>query len=124
MTVASDVTNPLLGDSGAAATYGPQKGADPGRCAGSTRNLAHYADLLEAASGTVVRDVPGRRCRGRDDGRTAGHRRSLRIVRVRPGVEVVMELTGFDAALADVDLVLTGEGRVDDRRRSARQRPG
>lgn len=113
LTVASDVTNPLLGRGGAAAVYGPQKGADDQQVRLLDANLAHYADLIEAASGRLIRDVPGAGAAG---GTTAG---LLAIAdrfasfEARPGVEVVMELTGFDAALADCDLVLTGEGRVD-----------
>ncbi|MDQ3937819.1 MAG: glycerate kinase, partial [Chloroflexota bacterium] len=113
LTVASDVTNPLLGELGAAATYGPQKGADEQQVARLDANLAHYADLLEAAAGRSVRNVPGSGAAG---GTTAG---LLAIAdrfasfEIRPGVEVVMELTGFDEALREADIVLTGEGRVD-----------
>lgn len=114
LTIASDVTNPLLGELGAAAVYGPQKGADEEQVRRLDANLAHYADVLEAASGRSIRDVAGAGAAG---GTTAGllaiaHR--FASFQVRPGVEVVMELTGFDAALEDADLVLTGEGRVDD----------
>jgi glycerate kinase len=114
LTIASDVTNPLLGEHGAAATYGPQKGASPEQVAELERNLAHYADLLEAASGRSIRDVAGAGAAG---GTTAG---LLAIAdrfasfEIRPGVEVLMELTGFDDALAVADVVLTGEGRVDE----------
>lgn len=113
LIIASDVTNPLLGELGAAATYGPQKGADPAQVERLDANLAHYADVLEAAVGRSLRDVPGAGAAG---GTTAG---LLAIAdrfatfEVRPGVDVVMELTGFDEALGEVDLVLTGEGRVD-----------
>jgi glycerate 2-kinase len=113
LTVASDVTNPLLGERGAAATYGPQKGADERQVAQLDANLARYADLLEAAVGRSMRDRPGAGAAG---GTTFG---LLAIAdrfagfEVRPGVEVVMELTGFDQALAESDVVLTGEGRVD-----------
>ena len=114
LTVASDVTNPLLGELGAAAVYGPQKGADEQQVRLLDAKLAHYADVLEAASGRSIRNVAGAGAAG---GTTAG---LLAIAdrfasfEIRPGVEVVMELTGFDAALADCDLVLTGEGRVDE----------
>jgi len=114
LTVASDVTNPLLGERGAAAVYGPQKGADEAQMRELDRNLAHYADVLEAASGRSIRDVPGAGAAG---GTTAGLLAiadRFALFDIRPGVEVVMELTGFDAALADSDLVLTGEGRVDE----------
>jgi glycerate kinase len=113
LTIASDVTNPLLGDRGAAATYGPQKGADNQQVALLEHNLAHYADLLEEATGRSARGTPGAGAAG---GTTAG---LLAIAdrfasfEIRPGVDVLMELTGFDSALADADLVLTGEGRVD-----------
>ena len=114
LTIASDVTNPLLGEHGAAAVYGPQKGADEEQVRVLDANLARYADLLEQASGRPIRDIRGAGAAG---GTTAG---LLAIAdrfasfEIRPGVEVVMELTGFDAALADSDLVLTGEGRVDE----------
>lgn len=113
LTVASDVTNPLLGERGAAATYGPQKGARGQEVARLDAALERYADRLEAATGRSVRDVPGSGAAG---GTTSGllaiADRFARL-EVRPGVEVVMELTGFVEALAIADLVLTGEGRVD-----------
>ena len=114
LTIASDVRNPLLGELGAAATYGPQKGADPAQVATLDANLSRYAELLEAASGRAIRDVPGAGAAG---GTTAG---LLAIAdrfasfEIRPGVEVVMELTGFGSALAWSNLVLTGEGRIDE----------
>ncbi|MDQ3448946.1 MAG: glycerate kinase, partial [Chloroflexota bacterium] len=113
LVIASDVTNPLLGELGAAATYGPQKGADPAQVAQLDANLSHFADVMEAAVGRSLRDVPGSGAAG---GTTAG---LLAIadrfasLEVRPGVDVVMELTGFDEALVNAELVLTGEGRVD-----------
>ncbi len=113
LVIASDVTNPLLGELGAAATYGPQKGADPAQVAQLDANLSHFADVMEAAVGRSLRDVPGSGAAG---GTTAG---LLAIAdrfasfEVRPGVDVVMELTGFGGALVEAELVLTGEGRVD-----------
>lgn len=113
LVIASDVTNPLLGELGAAATYGPQKGADQTQVARLDANLAHYADVLEAEVGRSLRDVPGSGAAG---GTTAGLLATadrFASFEVRPGVEVVMELIGFDVALEEADLVLTGEGRVD-----------
>ncbi len=114
LTIASDVTNPMLGQRGAAATYGPQKGADARQVRELDANLTHYADLLEASSGRDIRDVPGAGAAG---GTTAGLlaiQDRFASFEIRPGVEVVMELTGFDEALAACDLVLTGEGRIDE----------
>jgi glycerate kinase len=113
LTVASDVTNPLLGELGAAATYGPQKGAFPEQVARLDANLAHFADVLEATVDRSFREVPGSGAAG---GTTAG---LLAIAdrfgsfEIRPGVEVMMELAAFEAELAAADLVLTGEGRID-----------
>jgi glycerate kinase len=113
LTVASDVQNPLLGKRGAAQTYGPQKGASAHQVATLDRNLTHYADLLETAAGMSMRDVPGSGAAG---GTTAGLlaiAERFASFEIRPGVEVVMELTRFDEALASCDLVITGEGRID-----------
>jgi glycerate kinase len=113
LTIASDVSNPLLGERGAAATYGPQKGATAEQVEQLDRSLGRYADVLEAAIGRPIRDVPGAGAAG---GTTAGLLAiadRFRDVRIRPGVEVMMELTGFAEALAGSDVVLTGEGRID-----------
>jgi len=113
LTVASDVTNPLLGERGTAATYGPQKGADDEQVAELERNLRRYADIIEGSVGRPLRYEPGTGAAG---GATFG---LLAIAdrfadfEVRPGVDVVMALTGFDTAVASADLVLTGEGMVD-----------
>ena len=109
------MSNPLLGPTGAAAIYGPQKGATPADVADLDARLAHFADALEARDRpTRDRDTPGRR---------RGRRRRLRAARdrgprstafaLRPGVDLVMEATDFDARLAGADLVITGEGRID-----------
>jgi glycerate kinase len=113
LVVASDVTNPLLGDEGAAATYGPQKGASAADVAWLDANLARYADLLEAATGRDVRDTPGAGAAGGTTFGLLAIADRFQSFAVRPGVELVMELTGFDSALGEADLVLTGEGRID-----------
>ena len=114
LRIACDVTNPLLGEHGAAATYAPQKGAWPEDVAALEAWLTHYADLLEKAAGTRARDIPGAGAAG---GTSFGllclgpRMRSLELV---PGIGVVMEETGFDERLAAADLVITGEGRIDE----------
>ncbi len=113
LTVASDVTNPLLGELGAAAVYGPQKGADEAQVAQLDGNLAHYADLLEAATARRVRDVPGAGAAGGTTFGLLAIADRFASFEVRPGVDVLMELTGFGEKLDEADLVLTGEGRVD-----------
>ena len=113
LTVASDVTNPLLGERGAAATYGPQKGADPEQVAELDRNLRRYADVLEASLGRVLRYQPGAGAAGGAVFGLLAIADRFRSLEVVPGVDVAMELTGFEDRVGKADLVLTGEGRVD-----------
>ena len=110
LQVASDVTNPLCGPRGAAATYGPQKGADPAAVEELDAALAAYGQAIEAATGRLVADLPGSGAAG---GTTAGLIGFTGAV-VRPGVEVVAELAGLAEALETADLVITGEGRADE----------
>jgi glycerate kinase len=113
LTVASDVTNPLLGETGAAAVYGPQKGADEATVGVLDSNLAHYADVLEATTGRRVRDESGAGAAGGTSAGLLAIADRFATFAIKPGVEVVMELTGFDQALAATDVVLTGEGQID-----------
>lgn len=110
LVVASDVTNPLCGNRGAAATYGPQKGADPETVNQLDAALETYGRAIEAATGRLVADLPGAGAAG---GTTAGLLGFTKAT-VRPGVEVVAELVGLAEALEAADLVITGEGRADE----------
>jgi glycerate kinase len=113
LLVACDVTNPLLGAAGAAATYGPQKGAGPDQVRDLDQRLARFADALDAATGRSERGTPGAGAAG-----GVGYAllsigdRFARFALV-PGVDLVMDATDFDARLARADLVITGEGRID-----------
>jgi glycerate kinase len=113
LRIACDVTNPLLGPRGAAAVYGPQKGADPATVAGLDAALGRWADALEAATGRRERETPGAGAAG---GATFGlaclHDRFAGFAIV-PGVDLVMDAAGFAESLARADLVLTGEGQID-----------
>ncbi len=113
LTVASDVSNPLLGELGAAAVYGPQKGLDEAGVARLDAALGQYADVLEAAVGGSVRDVPGAGAAGGTTAALLAIADRFASFGIRPGIDVVMELTDFEGRLATSDLVLTGEGRVD-----------
>ena len=110
IVIASDVTNPLCGPRGAAATYGPQKGADPAAVEELDAALASWGRFIERATGRLVADLPGAGAAG---GTTAGLMGFTGAV-VRPGVEVVAELVGLAEALESADLVITGEGRADE----------
>jgi glycerate 2-kinase len=113
LAVACDVSNPLLGPSGAAAIYGPQKGATHADVAELDRRLHMYADVLETATGRRVRDTPGAGAAGGVGFGLLAIADRFRSFALRPGVELVMEATDFTARLAAADLVITGEGRID-----------
>lgn len=113
LRIACDVTNPLLGEHGAAAIYGPQKGAMPAQVLELDARLADWADRLEAATGRSERQTPGAGAAGGTAFGLLCLRERFRSLDLRPGVELVMEAVGFDRRLAAADLVLTGEGRID-----------
>lgn len=108
--LACDVTNPLLGPRGAAAVYGPQKGAGPEDVAVLDAALARLADVLEEATGVAVADLPG--C-----GAAGGAPAALVAAcgaRLEPGAPLVLAEAGLPRLLAaGADLVLTGEGSCD-----------
>ena len=110
LVVASDVTNPLCGSRGAAATYGPQKGADPAAVDELDAALAAWGRAIESATGRLVADIPGAGAAGGTTAGLLGFTSAL----VRPGVEVVAELVALAEALESADLVITGEGRADE----------
>ncbi|MFE7408256.1 glycerate kinase, partial [Isoptericola sp. NPDC057559] len=108
--IACDVDNPLLGPRGAAAVFGPQKGATDADVAALEEGLAHLADALAAATGHDARDLPGA---GASGGLPVGLSAALGAELV-PGGELVADAVGLAEALEGADLVLTGEGRLDE----------
>lgn len=109
LLVACDVDNPLTGPRGAAAVYGPQKGATPEDVVLLDRALTRMADVMARDLGRDVRERPGAGAAG---GLGAGFLGFLGA-RLRPGIEVVIEATGLDQQLAGAGLVISGEGRTD-----------
>ncbi len=118
LVVASDVTNPLTGPAGAAAVYGPQKGADAAAVAELDAALGVLGAAIQAATDRAVADLPGSGAAGG----TAAALLGFTAATLRPGFEVVAELAGLRAALGDADLVITGEGAPTSRRWPARRR--
>ncbi len=108
--IASDVDNPLTGASGAAAVYGPQKGADDEQVRDLDAALAHWADVVAATSGAEHRDEPGAGAAG---GVGFGAVAVLGGT-LRPGVQFVLDLIAFPQQLTGADLVVTGEGSLDE----------
>ncbi|MGH2482951.1 MAG: glycerate kinase, partial [Candidatus Limnocylindria bacterium] len=110
IVIASDVTNPLTGPNGAAASYGPQQGADPDAVAELDAALVRWGAEIRRATGRDVAEVRGAGAAG---GTTAGLL-GFTAAELRPGVEVVADLVGLAAACEGADLVITGEGRADE----------
>ena len=107
--VASDVDNPLYGPQGAAAVYGPQKGASPADIAVLDQGLRRWAAVVTAAGGASRANEPGAGAAG-----GVGYA-ALAVLgaTLRPGIELVLELAGFAEKVAAADLVIIGEGSLD-----------
>ena len=109
VVLASDVDNPLLGPSGAAAVYGPQKGATPQEVERLDAALTRYASVVQRDLARAVDRTPGAGAAG---GTGAGALAFL-SARISSGIDLVLDVVGFPEALAGADLVLTGEGSLD-----------
>lgn len=109
MIIASDVDNPLLGREGAAAVYGPQKGATREDVRVLEAGLRRWADLAEAASRRAARDKPGAGAAG-GVGFAA---LALLGASVEPGITYLLDLLGFADRAKGARLIVTGEGSLD-----------
>lgn len=114
--VACDVDNPLLGEQGAAAVFGPQKGASQHDVRVLEAGLARLAELVEAAvnpagssSGSSLREAPGAGAAGG----VGWAAMQVLGATMRPGIDLILELSGFTQLLAGASLVITGEGSLD-----------
>lgn len=107
--VACDVTNPLTGKEGASAVFGPQKGATPAMIERLDKALAHYAQIIARDLDCDVLTLPG-------GGAAGGMGAALYAfcgAGLRQGIEIVTDALALDEHVADADLVITGEGRID-----------
>ncbi|MEV7789771.1 glycerate kinase [Streptomyces sp. NPDC088106] len=112
IVLASDVDNPLTGPKGAPAVYGPQKGASPEDVETLDAALAHFAKVLEETSGARAAEYAASPGAGAAGG--IGFGALLLGAGFRPGIEVMLEVLGFAPALERADLVITGEGSLDE----------
>ena len=107
--IASDVNNPLCGDHGASAIFGPQKGASPQDVEFLDAALSHFADVTAKTTGGDAREQPGAGAAGGLGFAALAYLKAT----FKPGVEVVAEYAGLDEHVQRADLVITGEGRLD-----------
>jgi glycerate kinase len=104
--VACDVDNPLTGSKGAAAVFGPQKGATPAMVRQLDHGLARLAALIAQTTGKEFTRIPG-------TGAAAGSFLGLLGAKLRPGSELVFDLLKLDQIVPKMDWVITGEGQID-----------
>lgn len=107
--VACDVTNPLTGEEGASAVFGPQKGATPEMISRLDDALTHYAKIIARDLDIDVLNLEG-------GGAAGGMGAALYAfcgAELRQGIEIVTDALHLDKHVADADLVITGEGRID-----------
>lgn len=109
LIVASDVTSPLIGPLGAAAVFGPQKGATPEMVITLEKGLERFADLTATATGVRLHDMPGTGAAGGVGGAAlawlGGH--------LEAGAELFMSMGGFDSKAPGCVALVTGEGSID-----------
>ncbi|MDR8523207.1 glycerate kinase [Shewanella fidelis] len=107
--VACDVNNPLCGNKGASAIFGPQKGATPQMVEQLDAALGHYADIIAQTGIVDNRDYPGVGAAG---GMGLGVMAFLGA-QLKPGIDIVMQTVNLAECVKGADLVITGEGRLD-----------
>ncbi|KUO66328.1 MAG: glycerate kinase [Gracilibacter sp. BRH_c7a] len=107
--VICDVDNPLCGERGASAVYGPQKGATPEMVSFLDEALAHYAKIIAEQLGTSILDIPGAGAAGG----LGGGLLAFTEAELKSGTEAVLNTIKFDEILSEYDIVITGEGKID-----------
>jgi glycerate kinase len=107
--LASDVQNPWLGDNGATYVFGPQKGATDEQLITLEQNMTHWVDCVEQKTGLLLRDRAGAGAAGGIGGAFL----AFFPIEIQRGIDMVIGHTRFREFLADADLVITGEGRID-----------
>ncbi|OLQ80385.1 glycerate kinase [Photobacterium proteolyticum] len=109
LEVACDVDNPLCGPKGASHVFGPQKGATAEMVQQLDSNLARYAGIIKDQLDRDVKDIAGAGAAGGLGAALIG----LLDASLRPGIDIVMDAVNLAGTVADADLVITGEGRID-----------
>lgn len=107
--VACDVDNPLCGETGASATFGPQKGATPEMIKQLDHALAHFSDIVEKTFQRNISNITGAGAAG---GMGAGLQLLPNCI-LRSGIDIIISATQLDKYISQSDIVITGEGRID-----------
>ena len=109
ITAMCDIDNPFYGSTGAAAIFGPQKGADEAMVADLDGKMKHLASVIEEQIGVDLQEIPGSGAAGG----MGGGMKAFFGARMQMGIDAVLETTGFEKLAADADVVFTGEGKID-----------
>jgi glycerate kinase len=109
ITVICDVTNPLTGPEGATAIYGPQKGANSQMLEALEAGMKNYAEVIRKLTGVDIDKIPGAGAAGGIGAAMVG----FFGVSLKPGIDTILDFINFDLMIENVDLVITGEGKID-----------
>ena len=109
ITAMCDIDNPFYGPTGAAAVFGPQKGADPEMVEVLDSKMRHLASVISKELGIELQDIPGSGAAGG----MGGGMKSFFGARMQMGIDAVLEITGFEKLAAGADMIFTGEGKID-----------
>lgn len=109
ITTMCDIDNPFYGPEGAAAVYGPQKGADEKMVEELDGKMKKLAHVMERDCGVSVQSIPGSGAAGGMGGGMVAYFKS----RLQMGIEAVLDTVGFSDLIEGADYVYTGEGKID-----------
>ena len=110
LTVACDVSNLLLGATGAATVYAPQKGATPEQVIALEKGAEHLAQIIQQKTGRTITSIPG----GGAAGGTAAGMYGFFNSKLEPGFELLSKLANLEERVKQADLIITGEGKTDN----------
>lgn len=109
ITAMCDIDNPFYGPSGAAAVYGPQKGADEEMVSFLDERMKKLSSLVESQLGIDLQAIPGSGAAGG----MGGGMKAFFHARLQMGIDTVLDVTGFDDLARGADWIFTGEGKID-----------
>ncbi len=109
ITIMCDIDNPFYGPNGAAAVYGPQKGADEAMVKDLDQKMIHLAELVKGDLGIDLQSIPGSGAAGG----MGGGMKAFFNAELQMGIDTVLEVTKFEEIAAGADVIFTGEGKID-----------